>query len=109
MAQRHLELAALYLLPKNPGYDYQQAYNFLSQAVTLEPALHERYGVELWLAALFQMQRQQERLLKLQTELSLQQQQKQALTAELATLKATLEQVKRLDVSLERKRREFRQ
>ena len=111
-AGAHLHLAALYLAKDNLQKDYQKAYVELTRATTVWPDLRENRGLASWLELLERFEGESQNGKKdnadHENELVRAQQKIVAQQQEIAQLRETLDKLKRLEVSVEKKRRAFK-
>lgn len=110
-AEAHRRLAILYLNPRNPHRDFRQAIEELGNFLAAAPAQLDRAAAASWATALRAGQEYQE-LEKKVANLDRENRQLRKETEELgntnANLQTTIEKLKNLDLSLEKKRRNFR-
>ncbi len=111
-AEAHLHLAGLYLTKNNPQKDYHLGYQELTKATTAYPDLLSNMALVSWLEILSQLEIANQQALKkrasLEKELAQAHQQIGAQQQELTKLRQTLDKLKRLELSVERKRRTFK-
>jgi|GEM_PF-5180610 len=123
-AEAHRRLAILYLIPKNPGRDRQKAVEELGKFLELDPHGLDRKEAADWVLALKtgeecrdlqgknqKLSAKAARLDKEKKELEATNlrlaEEKEKLTAANAELTKTIERIKKLDLSLEKKRRNY--
>jgi hypothetical protein len=117
-AEAHRRLAILYLVPGNPDGDFRRAVDELGKFLESAPEKLDRPAAACWATALksgeeFQDMKKQSQNLKTKVvrldvnnrQLS---KEKTDLKAANSELKQTIEKLKKLDLSLEKKRRDFR-
>ncbi len=107
MAMAHLHLAALQIDARNPMLDYGEANKNLNKALILAPFLYNWAGVRDWLYIMADQARLQQDVATLKVLVQKEKNDNCALHSEVNDLQTTLENLKKLDVSLEKKRRAY--
>jgi outer membrane protein assembly factor BamD (BamD/ComL family) len=97
-AKSHLELARLYSSHKNPNLDYQRALKELEMYLSLNPDDAETDEIQNLLAILRELDRVTEENRKSRQKVN-------QLTKENKELKASVKELKNLDIKIEEKRR----
>lgn len=111
-AEAHLHLAALYLAKENPQKDYHYGLVHLTKAASVWPELNNNLAFVSWLELLTRFETEQRQAEKdqdaLKNKLARLQQQNANQRQDISNLRETLDRLKRLEMSVERKRRAFK-
>ncbi len=111
-AEAHLHLAALYLAKDNPQKDYHNGLVHLTKAASAWPELNHHLAFVSWLELLTRFETEQRKAEKdqdaLKNNLARLQQQNANQRQDIVKLRETLDKLKMLEMSVERKRRAFK-
>lgn len=117
-AEAHRQLSILHLSPRNPDNNFQSAIDELGKFLELTPNQLDQSAAASWAIALKsgaeyremkeQHQKLKNKIDKLEGKNYRLSKEKKALNTANAELKKTIEKLKNLDLSLEKKRRNFR-
>lgn len=111
-AEAYLHLAALYLAKDNPQKDYHNGLVYLTKAASVWPELNNNLAFISWLELLTRFETELRQAEKdqdaLKNKLSRLQQQNANQRQDIVKLRETLDKLKMLEMSVERKRRAFK-
>lgn len=110
-AEAHRRLAILYLIPRNPANNFQTATKELGKYLEMAPDNFDFSAAANWATALKSGKEYQDLKIKaaaLNKKVHLQSNEKRVLVNSNAELRQTIEKLKQLDLSLEKKRRNLR-
>lgn len=110
-AEAHRRLAILYLIPRNPDSDFKTATKELGKYLEMAPDKLDNRAAANWATALKSGKEHQglkRKVAALNKKVRLLSNEKKDLTSTNAELKQTIEKLKKLDLSLEKKRRKLR-